>query len=38
MEFEGYIGYIQEIPRVNTQDDTMEEARENITEALELIL
>ena len=35
---EGYIGYVQEIPGVNTQGDTLEEARENLKEALELIL
>jgi len=35
---EGYIGYVQEIPGVNTQGDTIEEARENLKEALELIL
>lgn len=34
----GYIGYVQEIPGVNTQGDTIEETRENIKEALELIL
>ena len=33
-----YIGYIEEIPGVNTQGATIEEARENLQEALELIL
>ncbi|MFX0100217.1 MAG: type II toxin-antitoxin system HicB family antitoxin [Candidatus Hodarchaeota archaeon] len=35
---EGYIGYVQEIPGVNSQGDTLEEVRENLKEALELIL
>lgn len=33
-----YIGYIEEIPGVNTQGATIEEVRENLQEALELIL
>jgi len=33
-----YIGYIEEIPGVNTQGATIEEARINLQEALELIL
>jgi predicted RNase H-like HicB family nuclease len=33
-----YIAYIEEIPGVNTQGATLEEARENLREALELIL
>ena len=33
-----YIAYIEEIPGVNTQGDTLESARENLLEALELIL
>ena len=33
-----YIGYIEEIPGVNTQGTTLEEARVNLQEALELIL
>ncbi|MFI5195672.1 MAG: type II toxin-antitoxin system HicB family antitoxin [Chitinophagales bacterium] len=33
-----YIGYIEEIPGVNTQGATIEEARVNLQEALELIL
>ena len=35
---EGYIDYFQEIPGVNTQGDTIDETRENLKEALELIL
>ncbi|MHA1266983.1 MAG: type II toxin-antitoxin system HicB family antitoxin [Candidatus Helarchaeota archaeon] len=33
-----YIGYIEEIPGVNTQGTTLEEVRTNLREALELIL
>ena len=33
-----YIAYIEEIPGVNTQGATIEEARANLLEALELIL
>ncbi|HEX8278493.1 MAG TPA: type II toxin-antitoxin system HicB family antitoxin [Segetibacter sp.] len=34
----GYICYIEEIPGVNSQGDTLEEAKANLAEALELIL
>ena len=34
----GYAAYIEEIPGVNTQGETLEEARENLREALELVL
>ncbi len=34
----GYIAYIEEIPGVNTQGETIEEAKENLFEALELVL
>ena len=34
----GYILYIEEIPGVNSQGDTLEEAKANLSEALELIL
>ena len=34
----GYVGYVEEIPGVNTQGETLEEARENLREALELVL
>lgn len=33
-----YIGWIEEIPGVNTQGETLREVRENIKEALSLIL
>ena len=35
---EGYIAFVEEIPGANTQGDTLEEARENLREAVELIL
>ncbi len=33
-----YIAYVEEIPGVNTQGKTLEEARENLKEALELVI
>ena len=33
-----YVGYVEEIPGVNTQGRTLKEARENLQEALEMIL
>ena len=33
-----FIGFVQEIPGVNTQGRTMKEVRENLREALALIL
>ncbi len=33
-----YIGYVQELPGANAQGKTLEEARENLREAIELIL
>jgi predicted RNase H-like HicB family nuclease len=33
-----YIGYIEEIPGVNTQGATLDEARTNLQEALELTI
>lgn len=35
---EGYIGYVEELPGANTQGNTLEEARENLKEAVELVL
>lgn len=35
---EGYIGFVEELPGANTQGRTLEEARENLTEAVELVL
>ena len=33
-----YIGYVEELPGANTQGRTLEEARENLREAIELII
>ena len=35
---EGYIGFIEELPGANTQGDTLEEVRENLQEAVALVL
>jgi predicted RNase H-like HicB family nuclease len=34
----GYIAFVEELPGANTQGETLEEARENLTEAVALIL
>jgi Uncharacterized conserved protein len=34
----GFIGYVAELPGTNTQGETLEEVRENLSEAVELIL
>jgi predicted RNase H-like HicB family nuclease len=34
----GYIGYVAELPGANTQGDTLKEVRENLAEAIQLIL
>jgi predicted RNase H-like HicB family nuclease len=34
----GYIGYVAELPGANTQGETLEETRENLSEAIQLIL
>ena len=34
----GYVAYEAEIPGVNTQGETLEEARHNLREALEMVL
>jgi predicted RNase H-like HicB family nuclease len=34
----GFIGYIAELPGANTQGETLQEVRENLNEAIELIL
>jgi predicted RNase H-like HicB family nuclease len=33
-----YIGYVEELPGVNTQGKTLDKVRENIREAIELVL
>jgi len=35
---EGYIGFIEELPGANTQGATLEEARANLKEAVELVI
>jgi predicted RNase H-like HicB family nuclease len=35
---EGYIGFVEELPGANTQGATLEEARANLQEAIELVL
>jgi len=35
---EGYIGFVEELPGANTQGRTLDEARENLHEAVELVL
>lgn len=34
----GYIGYVAELPGANTQGETLEEVRQNLCEAIQLIL
>jgi predicted RNase H-like HicB family nuclease len=34
---EGYIGWVEELPGANTQGETLEEARENLQEAIRLV-
>lgn len=35
---EGYVAFVEELPGANTQGATLEEARENLKEAVSLIL
>lgn len=35
---EGYVGFVEELPGANTQAATLEEARANLSEAVELVL
>jgi predicted RNase H-like HicB family nuclease len=35
---EGYIGFVEELPGANTQGATLEEVRENLREAVELVI
>ena len=35
---EGYIGFVEELPGANTQGATLEEARANLREAVELVI
>lgn len=34
----GYIGYVAELPGANTQGETLEEARENLRDAVAMLL
>jgi predicted RNase H-like HicB family nuclease len=35
---EGYLAFVQELPGANTQGATLQEARENLREAVQLVL
>ena len=35
---EGYIGFVEELPGANTQGETLEEAKTNLEEAINLVL
>ncbi len=35
---EGYIAFVEELPGANTQRATLDEARENLKEAVEMVL
>ena len=35
---EGYIAFVEELPGANTQGDTLDEARTNLQEAVQLVL
>lgn len=35
---EGYVAFIEELPGANTQGETLDEARENLNEAVALVL
>jgi predicted RNase H-like HicB family nuclease len=35
---EGYVGFVEELPGANTQAATLEEARANLREAIQLVL
>jgi predicted RNase H-like HicB family nuclease len=35
---EGYVGFVEELPGANTQGATLEEARENLKEAVTMVL
>lgn len=34
----GYVAYVEELPGANTQGETIEEARANLREAVELVI
>lgn len=35
---EGYVAFVEEVPGANTQGATLEEARDNLKEAVQLVL
>lgn len=35
---EGYIGFVEELPGANTQGETLEEARINLQEAVQMVM
>jgi predicted RNase H-like HicB family nuclease len=35
---EGYIGFVEEIPGANSHGETLDEVRENLREAVQLVL
>ena len=35
---EGYIGFVEEMPGANSQGETLDEVRENLREAVQLVL
>jgi len=35
---EGYVGFVEELPGANTQGATLDEARANLREAVELVI
>ncbi len=35
---EGYIAFVEELPGANTQGDTLDEAKANLREAVQLVL
>ena len=35
---EGYIGFVEELPGANTQGETLDEARVNLREAIDLVI
>ncbi|MGH9619240.1 MAG: type II toxin-antitoxin system HicB family antitoxin [Bryobacteraceae bacterium] len=35
---EGYVAFVEELPGANSQSPTLEEARENLNEAIDLVL
>jgi len=35
---EGFIGFVEELPGANTQGETLDETRENLREAVQMVL